>query len=64
MMKALRLEKNQIKEAVKFALDNADSVGEIIEILANALTTMDLPLLTKLTGSHIREKAYRTRVTV
>lgn len=30
MLRALTLERNQIKEAMGFALDNADAAGEVI----------------------------------
>lgn len=33
MLRALTLERSQIKEAMGFALDNADAAGEVIMIL-------------------------------
>ena len=32
MLRALTLERNQIKEAMGFALDNADAAGEVITL--------------------------------
>ncbi|XP_057865763.2 protein RRC1 [Cryptomeria japonica] len=38
MLRALTLERSQIKEAMGFALDNADAAGEVVEVLTESLT--------------------------
>lgn len=47
MLRALTLERNQIKEAMGFALDNADAAGEIVEVLTESLTLKETPIPTK-----------------
>ncbi|KAF6176512.1 hypothetical protein GIB67_007895 [Kingdonia uniflora] len=47
MLRALTLEKRQIKEAMGFALDNADAAGEIVEVLTESLTLKETPIPTK-----------------
>ncbi|KAG8058281.1 hypothetical protein GUJ93_ZPchr0002g25106 [Zizania palustris] len=47
MLRALTLERSQIKEAMGFALDNADAAGEIVEVLAESLTLKETPIPTK-----------------
>ncbi|GJT37914.1 CID domain-containing protein [Tanacetum coccineum] len=43
MMRALTLEKIQIKEAMGFALDNVDVAREIVEVLTESLTLKETP---------------------
>ncbi|GLJ10064.1 hypothetical protein SUGI_0121170 [Cryptomeria japonica] len=38
MLRALTLERSQIKEAMGFALDNVDATGEVVEVLTESLT--------------------------
>ncbi|KAL6629961.1 hypothetical protein ACP70R_029726 [Stipagrostis hirtigluma subsp. patula] len=47
MLRALTLERSQIKEAMGFALDNADAAGEIVEVLTESLTLKETPIPTK-----------------
>lgn len=47
MLRALTLERRQIKEAMGFALDNADAAGEIVEVLTESLTLKETPIPTK-----------------
>ncbi|VVB13989.1 unnamed protein product [Arabis nemorensis] len=47
MLRALTLERRQIKEAMGFALDNADAAGEVIEVLTESLTLKETPIPTK-----------------
>ncbi|KAJ0944858.1 putative RNA recognition motif domain, CID domain, mRNA splicing factor Cwf21 [Helianthus annuus] len=47
MLRALTLERTQIKEAMGFALDNADAAGEIVEVLTESLTLKETPIPTK-----------------
>ncbi|CAN0860578.1 Protein RRC1 [Linum grandiflorum] len=47
MLRALTLERNQIKDAMGFALDNADAAGEIVEVLTESLTLKETPIPTK-----------------
>ncbi|KAH9295687.1 hypothetical protein KI387_039275 [Taxus chinensis] len=47
MLRALTLERNQIKEAMGFALDNADAAGEVVEVLTESLTLKETALPTK-----------------
>ncbi|KAL7001785.1 Protein rrc1 [Sarracenia purpurea var. burkii] len=47
VLRALTLERNQIKEAMGFALDNADAAGEIVEVLTESLTLKETPIPTK-----------------
>ncbi|KAF6144779.1 hypothetical protein GIB67_016853, partial [Kingdonia uniflora] len=47
MLRALTLERNQIKGAMGFALDNADAAGEIVEVLTESLTLKETPVPTK-----------------
>ncbi|KAL0903511.1 hypothetical protein M5K25_027897 [Dendrobium thyrsiflorum] len=47
MLRALTLERSQIKEAMGFALDNADAAGEVVEVLAESLTLKETPIPTK-----------------
>eukprot|EP00253_Pinus_taeda_P014345 PITA_14345 len=47
MLRALTLERNQIKEAMGFALDNADAAGEVVEVLTESLTLKETPIPTK-----------------
>ncbi|KAM0874217.1 hypothetical protein ACQ4PT_037537 [Festuca glaucescens] len=47
MLRALTLERTQIKAAMGFALDNADAAGEIVEVLAESLTLKETPIPTK-----------------
>ncbi|KAF6995059.1 hypothetical protein CFC21_011632 [Triticum aestivum] len=47
MLRALTLERSQIKEAMGFALDNADAAGEIVEVLAESLTLKETSIPTK-----------------
>ncbi|TVU47814.1 hypothetical protein EJB05_07423, partial [Eragrostis curvula] len=48
MLKALVMDNNQIKEATKFALDNSDSAGVIVEILTKSLTLKETPVRLKI----------------
>ncbi|GJX59068.1 CID domain-containing protein [Tanacetum coccineum] len=43
MMRALTLERIQIKEAMGFALDNVDAAREIVEVLTESLTLKETP---------------------
>lgn len=47
MLRALTLERNQIKEAMGFSLDNADAAGEVVEVLTESLTLKETPIPTK-----------------
>nr|XP_029122686.1 protein RRC1 isoform X2 [Elaeis guineensis] len=47
MLRALTLERSQIKETMGFALDNADAAGEIVEVLTESLTLKETPIPTK-----------------
>ncbi|KAF8392994.1 hypothetical protein HHK36_021235 [Tetracentron sinense] len=47
MLRALTLERSQIKEAMGFALDNADAAGEIVEVLSESLTLKETPVPSK-----------------
>ncbi|CAN8256694.1 unnamed protein product [Cochlearia groenlandica] len=47
MLRALTLERSQIKEAMGFALDNADAAGEVIDVLTESLTLKETPIPTK-----------------
>lgn len=47
MLRALTLERNQIKVTMGFALDNADAAGEIVEVLTESLTLKETPIPTK-----------------
>lgn len=47
MLRALTLERNQIKEAMGFALDNADAAGEVVEVLTESLTLKETSIPTK-----------------
>ncbi|KAF2313037.1 hypothetical protein GH714_008847 [Hevea brasiliensis] len=47
MLRGLTLERSQIKEAMGFALDNADAAGEIVEVLTESLTLKETPIPTK-----------------
>ncbi|KAG0472334.1 hypothetical protein HPP92_016880 [Vanilla planifolia] len=47
MLRALTLERGLIKEAMGFALDNADAAGEIVEVLTESLTLKETPIPTK-----------------
>ncbi|WOK95045.1 protein RRC1 [Canna indica] len=47
MLRALTLERSQIREAMGFALDNADAAGEVVEVLTESLTLKETPIPTK-----------------
>ncbi|KAL3630025.1 Protein rrc1 [Castilleja foliolosa] len=47
MLRALTLERSQIKDAMGFALDNADAAGEVVEVLTESLTLNETPIPTK-----------------
>ncbi|CAN8252242.1 unnamed protein product [Cochlearia groenlandica] len=47
MLRALTLERIQIKEAMGFALDNADAAGEVVEVLTESLTLKETSIPTK-----------------
>lgn len=47
MLRALTLERSQIKEAMGFSLDNADAAGEIVEVLTESLTLKETAIPTK-----------------
>ncbi|KAI4376850.1 hypothetical protein MLD38_014563 [Melastoma candidum] len=47
MLRALTLERSLIKEAMGFALDNADAAGEVVEVLTESLTLKETPIPTK-----------------
>ncbi|XWS72772.1 hypothetical protein CRYUN_Cryun02cG0069400 [Craigia yunnanensis] len=47
MLRALTLERSQIKEAMGFSLDNADAAGEIVEVLTESLTLKETSIPTK-----------------
>ncbi|XP_065861968.1 protein RRC1-like isoform X2 [Euphorbia lathyris] len=47
ILRALTLERSQIKEAMGFALDNADAAGEVVEVLTESLTLKETPIPTK-----------------
>ncbi|WJX93373.1 Protein rrc1 [Trifolium repens] len=48
MLRALTLERSQIKGAMGFSLDNADAAGEIVEVLTESLTLKETPIPTKI----------------
>lgn len=41
MLRALTLERSQIKDAMGFALDNADAAGEVMSIRVNSSTSIE-----------------------
>ncbi|EPS61032.1 hypothetical protein M569_13768, partial [Genlisea aurea] len=47
MLRALTLERSLIKDAMGFALDNADAAGEVVEVLTDSLTLKETPIPTK-----------------
>ncbi|XP_075108633.1 protein RRC1 isoform X2 [Nicotiana tabacum] len=47
MLRSLTLERSQIREAMGFALDNADAAGEAVEVLTESLTLKETPIPTK-----------------
>ncbi|CAH8270716.1 unnamed protein product [Arabidopsis lyrata] len=47
MLRALTLERSQIKEAMGFALDNADAAGEVVEVLTESWTLKETSIPTK-----------------
>jgi U2-associated protein SR140 len=47
MLRALTLERSQIKQAMGFALDNSDAAGEVVEVLTESLTLKETPIPTK-----------------
>ncbi|KAH7671816.1 ENTH/VHS domain-containing protein [Dioscorea alata] len=47
MLRSLTLERSLIKDAMGFALDNADAAGEIVEVLSESLTLKETPIPTK-----------------
>ncbi|KAI4381005.1 hypothetical protein MLD38_007124 [Melastoma candidum] len=47
MLRALTLERSLIKEAMGFALDNADAAGEVVEVLTESLTLKQTLIPTK-----------------
>ncbi|XP_022888675.1 protein RRC1-like isoform X1 [Olea europaea var. sylvestris] len=47
MLRAMTLERSQIKEAMGFSLDNADAAGEVVEVLTESLTLKETPIPTK-----------------
>ncbi|XP_042485174.1 protein RRC1-like [Macadamia integrifolia] len=47
MLRALTLERSQIKEAMGFSLDNADAAGEVVEVLTESLTLKETLIPTK-----------------
>ncbi|KAJ6956809.1 protein RRC1-like [Populus alba x Populus x berolinensis] len=51
MLRALTLERSQIKDAMGFSLDNADAAGEVVEVLTESLTLKETPIPTKLQDS-------------
>lgn len=48
MLRALTLERSQIKDAMGFALDNADAAGEVVEVLTESLTLKETQPPTKI----------------
>ncbi|OIV93798.1 hypothetical protein TanjilG_03761 [Lupinus angustifolius] len=48
MLRALTLERSQIKVAMGFSLDNADAAGEIVDVLTESLTLKETPIPTKI----------------
>jgi U2-associated protein SR140 len=47
MLRALTLERSQIREAMGFALDNAEAAGEVVEVLTESLTLKETSIPTK-----------------
>lgn len=47
MLRALTLERNLVKEAMGFALDNAEAAGEVVEVLTESLTLKETVIPTK-----------------
>ncbi|XP_057520149.1 protein RRC1-like isoform X2 [Amaranthus tricolor] len=47
MLRALTLERSQVKDAMGFSLDNADAAGEIVQVLTESLTLKETPIPTK-----------------
>ncbi|XP_073122439.1 protein RRC1 isoform X1 [Henckelia pumila] len=47
MLRGLTLERSLIKDAMGFALDNADAAGEIVEVLTESMTLKETPIPTK-----------------
>eukprot|EP00250_Pteridium_aquilinum_P005238 c15365_g1_i1 orf=672-3917(-) len=47
MLRALTLERKLIKEAMGFALDNAEAAGEVVEVLTESLTLKETVIPTK-----------------
>jgi len=44
------VEREHIREAMAFALDNADASGEVVDILYEALTLAETPIPLKVKG--------------
>lgn len=47
MLRALTLERNLIRDAMGFALDNAEAAGEVVEVLTESLTLKETVIPTK-----------------
>ncbi|CAM6077166.1 unnamed protein product [Sphagnum tenellum] len=47
MLRALTLERSQIREAMGFALNNSEAAGEVVEVLTESLTLKETPIPTK-----------------
>ncbi|XP_024363566.1 protein RRC1 isoform X2 [Physcomitrium patens] len=47
VLRALTLERSQIREAMGFALDNAEAAGEVVEVLTESLTLKETPIPSK-----------------
>ncbi|CAO2814679.1 unnamed protein product [Amaranthus hypochondriacus] len=47
MLRALTLERSQVKDAMGFSLDNADAAGEIVQVLTESLILKETPIPTK-----------------
>jgi U2-associated protein SR140 len=47
MLRALTLERSQIREAMGFALNNSEAAGEVVEVLTESLTLKETPVPTK-----------------
>ncbi|XP_024543152.1 protein RRC1 isoform X1 [Selaginella moellendorffii] len=47
MLRALTLERSQIRDAMGFALDNSEASGEVVDVLTESLTIKETPIPTK-----------------
>lgn len=51
LLRGLTAERKDVRDAMVFALDNAESASEVVEILTEALTLPETPIPTKVCRS-------------